>query len=240
MLIMSLDKLIEKIQESELSNETKDVFSTKDPNKIIDYLMEFERDRKESALDLLIPNFYNRKFFLKRGQEEIERSIRYNHSIMILYLDLDGFKQINDTYGHQIGDKVLIETGNRIKKIIRKTDIPSRIGGDEFAILIPEINEFKDYRKLPEKIINEINEPINIEGKICRVGTSIGVFEYNGNDKHNQYPDFSQFLNMADEAMYLVKKLTKNNFITRFGVCNNITEGFTTLPKGIELYVRKN
>ena len=98
--------------------------------------LRYDRIRREVVTDPLT-NLYNRRFFEQRAQEEIERSIRHHVPMTLLMLDIDHFKRINDTYGHQTGDRVLQSVAQYLRESVRQTDICARYGGEEFILLLP-------------------------------------------------------------------------------------------------------
>jgi len=119
----------------------------------------------------------------------------------LFYLDLDNFKFINDNYGHVTGDFVLCQAAERLLTCVRKDDIVARIGGDEFAILIPSTNEDSMLTSIAERIISEIAKPFSIDDKSFLLGISIGISLYPDDDD-----DPEKLLQKADTAMYCVKK----------------------------------
>ena len=127
----------------------------------------------------------------------------------ICYLDLDNFKPVNDCYGHDAGDDVLVEVAKRIKKSIRNIDNVSRLGGDEFVILIADLDEIKGYLPILTRVINEIKQPILLpNGSSVQVGASVGV---SLTPQHSLDPVV--LLRIADEAMYQAKANGRNQII---------------------------
>ncbi len=130
-----------------------------------------------------------------------------NHSA-ILFLDLDGFKSINDTYGHDAGDMVLIAVAHRLKSVMRESDTASRIGGDEFLILLNTVEDRQSLHDVCNRLIATVGEPIIYKESELIVGVSIGcaLFPEHGGD-------FDALRKKADEVMYEVKKTGKNAYI---------------------------
>lgn len=126
----------------------------------------------------------------------------------LLFLDLDGFKKINDTYGHLMGDNLLVLVANRIKEKLRRGDIVARLGGDEFLVLLTNINSVSDAAVVGKKIKEEISSPVLINGITINVTASIGISLFS-KDIHNT----KDFIRTADEAMYKAKRGGKNKFI---------------------------
>ncbi|WP_235848331.1 EAL domain-containing protein [Litchfieldia alkalitelluris] len=136
----------------------------------------------------------------------LEKITKRHKNLTILYLDLDGFKSVNDTLGHEAGDKLLIEVGSRLKQNIRSEELVSRIGGDEFVIVLTAKNDpVKNGKIIGERIISMINQPITIDGQTVSVGCSVGGSVFN---THND--NIGEVIRLADQALYQVKKTGKN------------------------------
>lgn len=129
-----------------------------------------------------------------------------NHALM--FLDLDGFKQVNDTYGHLMGDKLLIQVAGILQNKLRNDDVVARIGGDEFLVLLSNIQDYESIAVVGKKLVAEIARPTTIEGKDIQVTASIGIALYN--DGINTT---SSFIKRADDAMYSAKHKGKNNYV---------------------------
>ncbi len=142
---------------------------------------------------------YNRKYFFHILKKEVKRAKRFNHHLSLIYIDLDDFKKINDTYGHQVGDEILKFFSNLISQNIRKIDIFARLGGEEFVILLPEMS-LKNAIKVANRILDLIK---NTTYKDIKLSASIGVTSLKKDDT------FTSFLERADKAMYLAKKSGK-------------------------------
>ncbi len=147
----------------------------------------------------------NRKLFYDRLKQSLTRARRHGHLVGILFLDLDGFKRINDTLGHSAGDKLLKEAARRLKEMLRESDTISRLGGDEFTIVLDNIHREQDVRHIAEKILKILSEPYAIGEHQLFVTGSIGV---------SMYPfdgtDVETLVKHADIAMYRAKSHGKN------------------------------
>lgn len=175
------------------------------------YLADAERSKTEQIKALVtldsLTNLYNQREFTRRLNEEIAQAKRYAHSICLLIIDIDHFKTINDTYGHQVGNRVLQKISNTLRNSVRAVDCVARYGGDEIAI-IGRINEFKGAQVLGERLRKSIEEtPIlsNPSGKDVRLTISIGVSVY---PQDGSTPD--DMISAADKALYTAKLLGRN------------------------------
>lgn len=143
----------------------------------------------------------NRALLRLRFRSAIERSMRNNLPFAILMLDLNGFKAVNDQYGHEIGDFVLVTTANRILGALTPTDTAARLGGDEFVLVIESATVSDDFEQVSQKLLDALFEPIRLpDGKTIDVGASLGksIYPRDGSD-------LSALLAVADKAMYQSK-----------------------------------
>jgi diguanylate cyclase (GGDEF)-like protein/PAS domain S-box-containing protein len=144
----------------------------------------------------------NRALFFDRLQQTILIANRTKSDTAILFLDIDKFKPVNDTCGHHVGDLLLQEITSRLLLIVRETDTVSRFGGDEFVILLTNINQKNSIKIIAEKIINTIPKAYNIESNHIEIGVSVGVSQLNKNNN----VDATTLLEQADAAMYEAKQ----------------------------------
>lgn len=149
----------------------------------------------------------NRILLKDRFEQEIARTKRNNAKVAVLYMDLDGFKTVNDTLGHDSGDKVLQEIARRLKDTIRASDTVSRLGGDEFSILIPGFQSIENVEKTCQKLLGAIKQPIMMGDREVVLTGSIGAAIYPDNAV-----DYADLLVYADMAMYQAKQRGKNQF----------------------------
>ena len=147
----------------------------------------------------------NRARFMASLELSANLAKRNKYKVALLFLDLDGFKKINDVYGHDAGDLLLQEVANRLSKVIRASDNVARIGGDEFILVLNNIQIDADSRLVASKIIAALSEPFDLKGQECHVGGSIGVSIFPDDTE-----DLAKLLKQADEAMYHAKQNGKN------------------------------
>lgn len=147
----------------------------------------------------------NRNLFYEQLEQLLKQAKRQQHSLALLYLDLDGFKQTNDTYGHFIGDCVLKQVAELLRETMRESDLIARLGGDEFVIcLSPAIDEAA-VQRVADKIIEIISRPMTIESQRIQIGTSIGISQYPTDSE-----SVDELIDFADSAMYQAKRAGKN------------------------------
>jgi len=149
----------------------------------------------------------NRVLFNDRLEHGIELAKRHNTKLALFFIDLDHFKQINDSLGHQVGDRVLIAVAERLKAKIRKEDTLARLGGDEFTIIMEDLINVQDASLLAYQIQQVLTQPIHIEGHTLYTSCSIGISLYPQDDT-----DANNLIKYADAAMYKAKEEGRNNF----------------------------
>ena len=180
-------------------------------NEIINY-------RQKHLFDLAhfdqLTGLPNRTLLLDRLAQAVSFSSRNNHKISLLFIDLDGFKFVNDTFGHNIGDSLLKEVGKRLLGCIREGDTVARLGGDEFVVCLLESNMTRAIM-VAERILEKLKQPYDFGLKevITSISGSIGIAEY---PDHADNRD--DLLEAADKAMYAAKKQGKN----KFAACDSI------------------
>ncbi|NNU94278.1 EAL domain-containing protein [Geobacillus sp. NFOSA3] len=160
------------------------------------------------ALYDTLTNVPNRYLLEKRLESIIRMSKKHNQSFALLFLDLDRFKNINDTLGHRVGDMLLKETAQRLKRMLRKQDTIARFGGDEFVIILPNLKHIREAVYIAEKIVESLKRPFYVNHQEMYISTSIGisVYPYDGTDKET-------LIRMADRAMYQAKKNGRNQYV---------------------------
>jgi diguanylate cyclase (GGDEF)-like protein/PAS domain S-box-containing protein len=149
----------------------------------------------------------NRNMLEDTIEREIERARQDASQFAVLFIDLDGFKLINDTMGHTTGDTLLTEIARRINRILRRTDTAIRIGGDEFVVVVPGVDRLEDCASLAEKLLCEIRAHVDLERERVSISASIGIALYPDNAN-----DCSSLVQAADSAMYGAKERGRNRF----------------------------
>ena len=178
------------------------------------WLFEDITQRKQQEQDLLrLANFDsltglpNRSLCMDRLEQGIGRSSRKNSYLGLLYVDLDRFKIVNDSLGHGVGDELLKNVSSRLFECVRNSDTVCRLGGDEFTIILPEIQDISDAGKVAEKIITIMDRPFIINNHELNISPSIGVSIY-----PDDAEDMETLLKNADSAMYHAKSRGRNNY----------------------------
>lgn len=149
----------------------------------------------------------NRILFYDRLQQVLSQAKRNKGGLALLYMDLDGFKKINDTLGHHTGDLLLMEVAERLSSCVRESDTVARLGGDEFTIVLNETHKSEDVTVVAQKIIEAISVPFDLEGEEARIGISIGIARYSEKASNEE-----ELMKRADQAMYEAKLAGKNTY----------------------------
>ena len=161
---------------------------------------------------------YNHGFFMNRLTQEIERAQRYKTNMTLMILDLDHFKKVNDTYGHIVGDEVLIEVSRTIKRQVRGFDIPARFGGEEFTVILPETNSESAYT-VAERLRKAIKElPISSQKGEFSVTVSIGIAGF----IHETNMTDEILIEYADQALYYAKEHGRDRVILHRDISEKI------------------
>ncbi|VAX07092.1 diguanylate cyclase/phosphodiesterase (GGDEF & EAL domains) with PAS/PAC sensor(s) [hydrothermal vent metagenome] len=162
---------------------------------------------RRMALHDSLTGLANRNLLQQRLDESLRMAIRTNNKLSVMFLDLDGFKPVNDIYGHATGDKLLRIIADRLEGCAREVDTVARLGGDEFAIISTNIKKETDSIKAAQRVLDNVRKPILINGNTHNIGASIGI---------SFFPDDSQnpeeLFRMADVALYQAKNNGKNHF----------------------------
>lgn len=170
-------------------------------------LIAFLIKQKKLLKKDLFTNVYNKTHFFNALEKEISRAKRTNIKFALLYIDINNFKNINDSFGHNTGDLLLIKFTKKLKLLLRKEDSIFRIGGDEFSIIITNLNKKQDLNSITTRLKKEINYPFFINNKKISISISIGTAIF-PNDALNH----KSLIEKADLDMYKFKNLKKDKF----------------------------
>jgi len=153
----------------------------------------------------------NRSTFYEKLNEVFSRSERSEPYIALMYLDIDHFKNVNDTLGHNVGDELLKAFAKRLKQSTRDSDLIARLGGDEFILLLNKLKKSDDAIQIAQKIMKEMQEPFLLNNEKVKISTSIGVTFYQG-----ELISMSELIKQADEALYLAKQAGRSTYRVYF------------------------
>jgi diguanylate cyclase (GGDEF)-like protein/PAS domain S-box-containing protein len=167
-------------------------------------LLDLNRRLEQQATHDSLTGLPNSRLFIDRLEQTLAHARRFGGRVGILFVDLDGFKSINDCHGHQAGDQALILMAQRLRKALREVDTAARLGGDEFGVVIPELASDEDAKVVAKKIIDHIGLPFTLTNLECRLGASIGISFF---PDHGNSPE--ELISRADNAMYHVKQTGK-------------------------------
>ncbi|MFT4607079.1 MAG: diguanylate cyclase (GGDEF)-like protein [Urechidicola sp.] len=177
-------------------------------------LADIERERKQAdgkyeriANYDLLTNLPNRALLADRLNFAMEQCQRHNRSLAVAFLDLDGFKAVNDAHGHNVGDELLITVSQRLKAALRRGDTLARIGGDEFIVVMVDLEKFECSEPVLERLLKAAADPVTVGDAVMQVSASIGVTLYSQNDV-----DADLLIRHADQAMYVAKQAGKNRY----------------------------
>lgn len=184
-----------------------------------------ERKQAEEAIRNLafidtLTHLPNRRFLLDRLRQGLANSRRHGHHGALLFIDLDHFKAVNDTYGHEAGDRLLWEVAQRLRQSVREGDTVARLGGDEFVVMLEELGDQATEARekgvaIAEKILAALNQPFEFEGTQHQNTPSIGVTSFSGEDERAE-----DLLRRADEAMYRAKAAGRNRLVAIDGTAS--------------------
>lgn len=174
-----------------------DITTMKEHEKQLEYIAHYDA----------LTSLPNRVLFADRLRQAMVQTERRKKELAVVYLDLDGFKVINDQYGHHIGDELLVTLAGRMEAALRQSDTISRLGGDEFVAVLADLNNQDECRPILERLLQATSEPVVINNHIIQVSSSIGVTLY-----PKDGVDADQLLRHADLAMYQSKQSGKNRY----------------------------
>lgn len=171
-------------------------------------LKDAEAQIRQLAYYDTLTSLPNRRLLLDRLNHALAQARRFGRSMAVMFLDLDRFKQINDTLGHLVGDELLKQVAQRLTACVRAGDTVARPGGDEFVIVLTEVAHLQDAARVAEKIIDAFATPVMVDGQQVHVTTSIGIAVYPVNGSE----DVEELMIKADMAMYEAKEAGRNTY----------------------------
>jgi len=171
-----------------------------------------EKTRADERIEYLashdsLTNLPNREMFNGMLRRTIDAAARYQRSFAVLFIDLDRFKVINDSLGHDAGDMLLVEIGGRLRNALRSSDVVARLGGDEFVVILEEAAEPHEVERIAGELLSVLSQPLQLSGHECHTTASIGIAMYPSDGV-----DMQTLTKNADMAMYLAKEDGKNGF----------------------------
>lgn len=169
---------------------------------------KYEQQLEHSAHYDSLTGLPNRVLFADRLNQAMVQAKRRNSLLALSYMDIDGFKSVNDSHGHDVGDKLLNLLANRMKSILRDGDTLVRFGGDEFIAVLPDLTDVEAIVPMFSRLLDVTTEPVQIDNLILKVSVSIGVTIY----PQSGDPGADQLMRQADQAMYEAKKAGKNRY----------------------------
>lgn len=168
-------------------------------------LAQYSKKQQELALHDPLTGLPNRRLLEDRIATTLQHAARHNRKAAVMYLDLDGFKPVNDTHGHATGDEILKLVAQRLVSSSRKEDTVARVGGDEFVIVLAEVANVASAQEPASKLIEVVSEPYQVGDLTLNLSTSIGIALY-----PDHADDVHQLIHMADQALYDAKRSGKN------------------------------
>jgi len=174
----------------------------------INTLKSFERQLDHLAHYDALTNLPNRLLKADRLQQAMVQARRSANPLAVVYIDLDGFKTINDSYGHDVGDQLLVAVANQMQQVLREGDTLARLGGDEFVAVLINLGSVAACVPLLERLLAAAAQPLRVKGKLLQVSASLGVTFY----PQAQEIEGDQLLRQADQAMYQAKQTGKNKY----------------------------
>lgn len=166
-----------------------------------------EMELQRLVLMDMLTGLPNRRYFEQRLSEAIARNVRTGHLMALMFLDVDYFKSINDTFGHGAGDTVLTEFAQRLKSIVRANDFAARLAGDEFVIILEDMSEANESEMMAQKLLEAIRQPMMVASVPITVSSSTGIALHQGKAINADI-----LINRADKALYRAKAAGRNGY----------------------------
>ncbi len=202
---------------------------------------KIERELSALARTDVLTDLPNRRHLYERLEETLARVNRTHRLMAVMFMDIDHFKRINDSLGHDVGDALLLQFASRLKASVRQVDFIARLGGDEFIVVAEELAHLDNVITLAQKIIESVAQPFQVNEHQLRITTSIGIASYAG-----EHLSVDTLIQRADQAMYQAKRSGRNTFriaceeeipAKQSGVSGSMAKFFERLPATKELDV---
>jgi diguanylate cyclase (GGDEF)-like protein len=171
-------------------------------------LLETQQVLENVAYHDSLTRLPNRHLLTDRTRQALAAAQRHGNKLALCFIDLDGFKQVNDQHGHEAGDHLLIETARRLVAGVRRIDTVARLGGDEFVLLLPELERSEVIEEILSRLLQAVTQPVTYGAERLQVGMSIGIALY-----PDHADSFDRLIERADQAMYLAKRQGKNRWV---------------------------
>lgn len=172
----------------------------------IDELERTQLELEQANYDALT-GLPNRVIFHDRLRKAVHSAVADGHSMVVMFIDLDRFKWVNDNLGHAAGDELLRQVARRLRSCVREEDLIARMGGDEFTTILPKVNALQDACEIAGRMVKTLKEPFDLDGQEANIGCSVGIAMC---PMHGETPE--KLLNAADAAMYKAKEAGRNNY----------------------------
>lgn len=198
-------KVVEWTQDGDpvrISGTQSDITATKEQQRQLEHLAHFDA----------LTGLPNRVLLADRLQSAMARTQRPNNQLAVAYIDLDGFKSVNDTYGHDVGDDLLVALAERMQGSLRDMDTLSRLGGDEFVAVLCDLDSRKSCMSILENFLQDVAAPLTVNGLNLNVSASIGIAFYPQSGPQSGGVEADQLMRQADQAMYQAKLAGKNRY----------------------------
>jgi diguanylate cyclase (GGDEF)-like protein len=204
-------------------------------NRMAENRQQSEEALRELAHQDPLTRLPNRNFFHRRLVEAMDNAKRVNRMVALYFLDLDNFKDVNDTLGHPSGDALLKHVAQRLKGCARTSDTVARLGGDEFAVIQTNLTDYNGIAVLARRVIDNLSEPFDLDGESVYSGTSVGITVYPGDGATPE-----QIVKNADLALYRAKSEGGNNYLLYDPEMNADIQARRLLERDLRLAVDRN